>query len=538
MPKEVTMPLLSPSMTEGTLVKWLKQEGDSVKEGEAIAEVETDKATMPLEAFDAGFLVKIAAQPGAKVAVNGVIGYIGKTKDEKVADAPSAAPKAEAKPAPADGQAPAAAAAPAAPTPALPATLKEVTMPLLSPSMTEGTLAKWLKKEGDAVKEGEPIAEVETDKATMPLEAFDSGFLVKVTAQPGDKVPVNARIAFIGKSKDEKVDPAFLTAAPAAAAPAKAEATPAAPAGAPKPAPAAAPAKAAVPYANGERVKASPLAKKVAKELGVPLVHMIGTGPGGRIVKRDVLASPKGGSGGWGVFAQGPIAKEEKIPLSNMRQTIARRLLESKTTIPHFYLEIEVDADPVFELRQSLNSGFEKLPKPFKLSLNDFVLKAVAEAIRRVPAINASFAGDSIVQYSNVMLAFAVAIPQGLITPVIANAQDKTLKAISDEAKALAVKAKEGKLTPAEYTTGTFTVSNLGMFGIDRFSAIVNPPQAAILAVGNIVEKPVVKDGQIVIGRRQSLTLSCDHRVVDGAVGASFLQELRALVENPALLLI
>ena len=409
-------------------------------------------------------------------------------------------------------------------------------MPLLSPSMTEGTLAKWLKQEGDAVKEGEAIAEVETDKATMPLESFHTGFLVKIIAAPGDKVPLNTRIALIGAAKDEKVDPAFLVKAPAVAAPSPAAAAPA-------PVPAPTTPRSVAPAAlslNGGRTKASPLAKKIAKELGVALDRLIGTGPGGRIVKKDVLVgkSASSGSGGWDLFPSGPIAKEEKIPLSNMRQTIARRLLESKTTIPHFYLEIEVDAEPIVSLRTSLNAGFEKLPKPFKLSLNDFILKATAEAIRRVPAINASFAGDSVIQYANVMLAFAVAIPQGLITPVIANAQDKTLKAISDEAKALAVKAKEGKLTPAEYTTGTFTLSNLGMFGIDRFSAIVNPPQAAILAVGNIVEKPVVKNGQIVPGKRQSLTLSCDHRVVDGAVGAQFLQELRTLVENPGLLLI
>ncbi|SDT99361.1 pyruvate dehydrogenase E2 component (dihydrolipoamide acetyltransferase) [Verrucomicrobium sp. GAS474] len=535
MAKEVTMPSLSPSMTEGTLVKWLKKEGDAVKEGEAIAEVETDKATMPLEAFDSGFLVKITAEPGAKVAVNGIIGYIGKAKDEKVSDAPASAPaKADAPKVEAKAEAKAEAAP--AKAVALPATLKEVTMPLLSPSMTEGTLAKWLKKEGDAVKEGEAIAEVETDKATMPLESFHTGFLVKIIAAPGDKVPLDTRIALIGATKDEKVDAAHLAKAPAtAAAPAAASAP--APAASPAPAAKAAAAPAAA-YAPTGRVKASPLAKKIAAELGVTLNRLTGTGPDGRIVKRDVVNAPQGGSGGWDVFPSGPIAKEEKIPLSNMRQTIARRLLESKTTIPHFYLEIEVDAGPIVDLRTSLNAGFEKLPKPFKLSLNDFILKASAEAIRRVPAINASFAGDSIIQYSNVMLAFAVAIPQGLITPVIANAQDKTLKAISDEAKSLAVKAKDGKLTPAEYTTGTFTISNLGMFGIDRFSAIVNPPQAAILAVGNIVEKPVVKNGQIVVGRRQSLTLSCDHRVVDGAVGAKFLQELRTLVENPSLLLI
>ncbi len=425
---------------------------------------------------------------------------------------------------------------------------KDVTMPLLSPSMTEGTLVKWLKKEGDAVKTGEVIAEVETDKATMDLEAFDDGFLLKVIAPAGAKVPVNGRIGLIG-AKDEKVDEVSLkdlTPAAPAVQEKKAESQPpSAPAsngnGSGAPTPVSAPATA---VSSTNRIKASPLAKKVAAEVGVALSQLTGTGPGGRIVKADVLAGPRGGSGGgWGLYPSGPIAKEEKIPLSNMRQTIARRLLESKTTIPHFYLEIEVDAAPLVALRATLNAGLEKAAgkegKPLKLSLNDFVLKATAEAIRRVPAINASYLGDSVQQYGSVRLAFAVAIAQGLITPVIADAQDKSLKAISEEAKALAAKAKDGKLKPEEYTTGTFTVSNLGMYGIDRFSAIVNPPQAGILAVGNVVKKPVVdKDDRIVVGHRQSFTLSCDHRVVDGAVGASFLQELRALVENPALLLI
>jgi pyruvate dehydrogenase E2 component (dihydrolipoamide acetyltransferase) len=422
---------------------------------------------------------------------------------------------------------------------------KDVTMPLLSPSMTEGTVVKWLKKEGDAVKSGEIIAEVETDKATMDLEAFDSGILRKITAPAGAKVAVNGRIAILG-TQDEKIDDSApaASAAPAveqkkeeSAAPAQ-PGTPAAPSAATSaPTPAAAPAPKA--SSSTSRVHASPLAKKVAQDLNVSLGSLQGTGPGGRIVRRDVENAPKGGNGGWGLYPAGAIAKEEKIPLSNMRQTIARRLLESKTTIPHFYLEIEVDAAPMVDLRVSLNKSFEKLAKPFKLSLNDFILKAAAEAIRRVPAINASFAGDAIQQYSSVHLAFAVAIPQGLITPVIRDAQDRTLKSISDEARALAVRAKEGKLKPEEYTTGTFTLSNLGMYGIDRFSAIVNPPQAGILAIGNVVKKPVVGPGDtIVVGQRLSLTLSCDHRVVDGAVGASFLQELRTLVENPALLLI
>ncbi|MES2309226.1 MAG: pyruvate dehydrogenase complex dihydrolipoamide acetyltransferase [Verrucomicrobiota bacterium] len=416
---------------------------------------------------------------------------------------------------------------------------KEVVMPALSPSMTEGTVVKWLKKEGDEVKQGEVIAEVETDKATMDLESFDSGILKKIIYGPGSKVAVNTLIAVLG-AKDEVIDPSmFAVKAPAPAA--KAEVN--------KPAPlVAAPAKSALPStvsspisrANG-RVKASPLAKKIAAEMGLSVSYMTGTGPGGRVVKRDVFASKSGanGSGGWGIYPSGPIAKDERIALSNMRQTIGRRLQESKSQIPHFYLEVEVDVESMLEMRVSLNKSFESLPQPFKLSPNDFVLKAVAEALRKVPTVNSSYEGDTIRQFGNVGLAFAVAIPNGLITPVIQEAQNKNLKQIADEVKALASRAREGKLKPEEYTTGTFTVSNLGMYGVDRFQAIVNPPQAAILAVGAALKKPIVnKHDQVVMGQRMSLTLSCDHRVVDGAVGAEFLAELKRLLETPALLLI
>ena len=418
---------------------------------------------------------------------------------------------------------------------------KDILMPLLSPSMTEGTLVKWIKKEGDAVKSGDVLAEVETDKATMDLEAFDSGILRKILIPEGTKVPVQSRIGIIG-TKDEKIDesapaaPAPAPATEAAPAEAKAEAK-AAPAAASAPAPA----PTAVAAPSGSRVKASPLAKKVAAEKGVALATLTGSGPGGRIVKKDVLNAPANGHapGGSSIYASGPIAKEGSTKLTTMRSVIAKRLLESKTTIPHFYLEIEVDAKPLLDLRAQLNDSLGKLKPPVKLSLNDFVLKAAAEAVRRVPAVNASFEGDSIRQFPDVQLSFAVAIAEGLITPIVKEAQNKSLIQISAEAKALAGKAKEGKLKPDEFQGGTFTVSNLGMLGIDRFSAIINPPQAAILAVGNIVKKAVVDaNDQIVVGYRQSITLSCDHRVVDGAVGAAYLKELRELIEKPALLLL
>jgi pyruvate dehydrogenase E2 component (dihydrolipoamide acetyltransferase) len=283
------------------------------------------------------------------------------------------------------------------------------------------------------------------------------------------------------------------------------------------------------------------LAKKIADEKGVDIALVSGTGPGGRIVKKDILSfTPSaGGSSSWSPFGPGPIAEDKRQPLSNIRQTIARRLVESKTQLPHFYLQVEVNAGPLLDLRSSVNKGFESLKPPIKFSVNDYMIKAVAEALRRVPRVNASFEGDAIHQFPNADISFAVSIAEGLITPIIHEAQNKNLRQISEEARALALKARDGKLKPEEFIGGTFTISNLGMYGIDSFSAIINPPQAAILAVGSVVKKPMVDEkDQIVVGQLLSLTLSCDHRVVDGALGAQFLSELRTLIENPAILLI
>ena len=422
---------------------------------------------------------------------------------------------------------------------------KDILMPLLSPSMTEGTLVKWLKKEGDAVKSGDVLAEVETDKATMDLEAFDSGILRKILVPEGNRVPINSRIGIIG-SKDEKIDESSPAGEPPAkavaaqdSAPVQQAAPPTQTASAASAVPAAAVATAPL---NGGRIKVSPLARKIAQEKHVDLARLTGSGPGGRIVKTDVLNAPVNGTGSGksgSLYPSGPVAKEGSTKLSTMRSVIAKRLLESKTQIPHFYLEIEVDAKPLLDLRAQLNESLGKMSPPVKLSLNDFVLKASAEAVRRVPAVNAAFEGDSIRQFGDVQLSFAVAIAEGLITPIIREAQNKSLIEISGEARGLAAKAKDGKLKPEEFQGGTFTVSNLGMLGIDSFYAIINPPQASILAVGNIVKKPVVDaTDAIVIGYRQRITLSCDHRVVDGAVGAAYLKELRELLEKPALLLL
>jgi pyruvate dehydrogenase E2 component (dihydrolipoamide acetyltransferase) len=440
-----------------------------------------------------------------------------------------------------------------------------IEMPKLSDTMTVGTLVKWLKKEGDPVKSGMMLAEVETDKATMELECFFDGTLLKIFAPAGSQVAIGAALCAVGKPGETVNAPE--TKAPAAAAVEAKEPAHPAPATAPAPqrevdpqiaktastssAPTATPATAPEAVSGG-RVRISPLAKKLAAEKGIDPSLIQGSGPGGRIVRADVLAAEKSGvKAGAGAAASGksgstfvggtpaktgPIQEEKTVPVSNMRGVIAKRLVESKTQIPHFYLDIEVDAGPLLELRQQLNTALEK--DGVKLSVNDFILKASAEALRRVPAVNCSWEGSAIKHHGAAHVSFAVAIEDGLITPVVRDAHQKTVFQISTEAKQLATAAKAKKLQPNQYTGGTFCVSNLGMMGIDRFSAIINPPNAAILAVGTTVKKPVVKNDQIVIGQRMTLTLSVDHRVVDGAVGASFLSALKQILEAPALLLI
>ena len=442
-----------------------------------------------------------------------------------------------------------------------------IDMPKLSDTMTTGDLVKWLKKEGDVVKSGDMLAEVQTDKATMELESFFDGVLLKIFAQAGSQVAIGDPLCAIGKAGETVDAPSAKSPAPAPAEKKSDEAQPTAPGASttaknevepqpvaeqsqkPRPAPSPAPAAdkeetAAAPSKSGERVKISPLARKLAEEKRIDPSTVTGSGPGGRIVRADILAAEKnprpakasGGFAGAVPTKTGPIQEDRVVPVSTMRGVIAKRLIESKTQIPHFYLDIEVDADPLLALRTQLNTGLEK--EGVKLSVNDFILKASAEALRRVPAANASWEGTSIHYFGAAHVSFAVAIEDGLITPVIKDAHTKSVFTISTEAKALGKRAKEKKLTPAEYTGGTFCVSNLGMMGITKFSAIINPPNAGILAVGTTVMKPVVKNGQIVVGNTMTLTLSCDHRVVDGAVGAQFLAALKQLIESPALLLV
>jgi len=424
-----------------------------------------------------------------------------------------------------------------------------IEMPKLSDTMTEGTLVKWRKKVGDPVEMGDVIAEIETDKATMEMEAFDDGTLAEIYIQEGEKVAVGQQIALLALAGDK---PGDVAAKPSAPAPAKAasaaKAAPAAPA-APAPEP-------AVPVSHGP-VKASPLARKIAAARGVDLTRITGTGPGGRIIERDITSAPPStgkpaaapakrptpatGAPAAAIPAIPPIPagpNDRVIPLTGMRRVIAERLVASKSTIPHFYLQIEADAEPLLKLRAEINATAESSGRG-KLTVNDLILKAVASAIARVPKVNAAWAGDSVIEYAAVHLSVAVAVDDGLVTPVLRDASSKSLREISEAVKDLATRARTKKLKPEEYQGGTFTVSNLGAYGIESFFAIVNPPQSAILSVGAAVKKPVVNAaGQIVPGQRISIGLSCDHRVVDGALGSQFLGELRGFIESPALMLL
>ncbi len=405
----------------------------------------------------------------------------------------------------------------------------KIEMPKLSDTMTEGTLVKWLKKEGDTVEVGDVLAEVETDKATMEMEAFDDGVLGRILVKEGQAVPVGGHLATLLEDGEEEGDVAEKAEEPKEARKETAE-------------PKAEKKQEATPT-SGDRVKASPLAKKVAAEKGIDLSGIEGTGPGGRIVRADVEG---GNPASAPAFEAAPAAapakvsagKEERIPLSGMRKVIAQRLLESKTQIPHFYLFIEIDSAPLMKLRAEINAASEAAGQG-KVSVNDFVLKAAVAAAVKNPKVNAAFDKDAIIQYGSINLSVAVAIDDGLVTPVIRDAQTKTLREISEAVKDLATRARGKKLKPEEYQGGTFTVSNLGSYGIESFSAIINPPQVMILSIGAIVKKPVINaKGEIVAGQRMSIGLSCDHRVVDGAIGAEYLAELRRLLESPTLMLI
>ncbi|MBP7450386.1 MAG: pyruvate dehydrogenase complex dihydrolipoamide acetyltransferase [Flavobacteriales bacterium] len=430
-----------------------------------------------------------------------------------------------------------------------------VRMPKLSDTMTEGVVAAWHKKVGDKVKSGEVLAEIETDKATMEFESFTDGVLLHIGVEKGRTAAVDSVLAVLGKEGEDitKLLADAAASAPAAETPkagAKAEvkeekdleqekedngvreeapARSAAPASAPKAAASAArPAAHMQTPANG-RVKASPLAKQLAEEKGIDISRVPGSGPEGRVTKADI----ENFTGGTGVFTVPQVEAFEEVPVSQMRKTIARRLAESKFTAPHFYLTLEIDMARAMQVREAINTSIA----PEKISYNDLVIKAVAVALKQHPKVNSSWLGDRIRFNQHVHIGVAVAVEEGLLVPVVRFADGKPLRTIGAEVRDFAKKAKEKKLQPADWEGNTFTISNLGMFGIEEFTAIINPPDACIMAVGGIMEKPVVKNGQIVIGHTMKVTLSCDHRVVDGATGAAFLNTFKQMLEEPALLL-
>ena len=400
----------------------------------------------------------------------------------------------------------------------------KVAMPKLSDTMTEGVILKWRYKEGDKVKQGDTLVEIESDKADMELEAFDTGVLRKIFVPEGGKAAIGAPIAIIADA-NEDIQSLLKDTAPAkppAATPPVAARVPAPPAPAPLPT--------APPAAPGDgRVKASPLAKRLAVENHIELRSVAGSGPQGRVVKRDIeqfLAAPRSPF----AHAPSPIVEgsSRDVELSPIRKTIAKRMTESKQTAPHFYVTVEVDMEPAIAFREQLNKVYES-----KISFTDILVKACATTLMKHPLVNGSFLGDAMRQYGYAHVAVAVALDEGLVTPVLRNCEQKGIARISEELKDMVERARHRKLKPEEYQGGTFTISNLGMFGVDEFIAIINPPEGAILAVGAISEKPVVRNGQIAVGRAMRITLSCDHRIMDGAVAARFLQDLKAHLENP-----
>ncbi len=535
----ITMPRLSDTMEEGVVAKWLKKVGDKVNEGDILAEIETDKATMEFESFQSGTLLYIGLPEGEPAKVDTLIAIIGKEGEDISALISGGTAAPAAAPAPAAEAAPAPAAPVAQSTAAMPAGVEIVTMPRLSDTMTEGTVASWLKKVGDTVKEGDILAEIETDKATMEFESFYSGTLLYIGLKEGESAAVDSLLAIIGPAGTDVN--AVLAAAQGGGAAAAAPSTPAAAAPAQTSTPVAAQSSQPVAESNG-RVFASPLAKKIAQDKGINLAEVKGTGENGRIVRRDVegftpSAQPAASAATAStpaIPAYVPVGTEsfDEVKNSQMRKTIAKRLSESKFTAPHYYLAIDIDMENAMASRAQINN----LPDT-KISFNDMVVKASAMALRKHPQVNTSWKGDTTVYNKHISVGVAVAIEDGLVVPVLKFTDNMTLTQIGAAVKELAGKARNKKLTPAEMEGSTFTVSNLGMFGVDVFTSIINQPNSAILSVGAIVEKPVVKNGQIVVGHVMTVTLACDHRTVDGATGAQFLQTLKTYIENPVTML-
>lgn len=534
----VNMPRLSDTMEEGTVATWLKKVGDQVQEGDILAEIETDKATMEFESFNEGVLLHIGVEEGDTAPVDTLLAIIGDAGEDisgllSGGASTTEAPKAEEAPV-------VAASKEAAPAAELPAGVEIITMPRLSDTMEEGTVASWLKKVGDSIQEGDILAEIETDKATMEFESFYSGTLLHIGLNEGASAPVDSVLAIVGPAGTD-VSAVIASGAPAAAP--KQEAAPEAPKAESAPQ-AAAPAQATTTATTtttntSGRIFASPLAKKLAQEKGIDLNQVQGSGEQGRIVKADIenftpkAAAPvaKTATSAPAAVATG-VESTEEVKNSQMRKVIAKRLGESKFTAPHYYLTIEVDMDQAIASRKQINS----IPDT-KVSFNDMVLKASAMALKKHPQVNTSWNGDTTIYNHHIHMGVAVAVEDGLVVPVIPFADTLQLTQIGGSVRELATKARDKKLTPAEMEGSTFTVSNLGMFGIQEFTSIINQPNSAILSVGAIVEKPVVKNGQVVPGNTMKLTLALDHRTVDGATGAQFLQTLQMYLENPVTML-
>ncbi len=534
----VNMPRLSDTMEEGTVAKWLKKVGDKVEEGDILAEIETDKATMEFESFNEGTLLHIGIAEGEVAPVDSLLAILGEEGEDisallngggapVVEEKTEETPKEEVEVASNEASV------------EIPEGVTIVNMPRLSDTMEEGTVASWLKKVGDTVEEGDILAEIETDKATMEFESFQSGTLLYIGTQEGETSPVDVILAVIGPAGTD-VD-AIINAKPSA---------PKAEVAAPKEEKKVAAVAESKPVAvadnvasssNGKRIFVSPLAKKIAADKGINLFQVKGTGENGRIIKKDVENYQPSQSAAPAVSSDSSVNNSiasvgvegtEEVKNSSMRKVIAKVLGQSKFTAPHFYLTIEVDMDNAKASRVQINS----LPDT-KVSFNDMVMKACAMALVKHPQVNTSWNGDTTRYNKHIHLGVAVAVPDGLVVPVVKFADQLGLTQIGAAVKDLAGKARNKKIAPAEMEGSTFTVSNLGMFGIQEFTSIINQPNSAILSVGAIVEKPVVKNGEIVVGNTMKLTLACDHRTVDGAVGAQFLQTLRSFIENPVTML-
>jgi pyruvate dehydrogenase E2 component (dihydrolipoamide acetyltransferase) len=532
----ITMPRLSDTMTEGTVATWLKKIGDTIKEGDILAEIETDKATMEFESFNAGTLLYIGIKEGESAPVDSLLAIIGQAGEDVAALIAGGSKPTETK----TVATPAAETTPVAKSNKLPAGVIVVTMPRLSDTMTDGTVATWIKKVGDKIKEGDILAEIETDKATMEFESFNAGTLLYVGIQEGESAPVDSILAVIGPDGTDisEVVANFKSGGAAVVAPVAQKATEST-----------TPSHAVAETVNtgNERIFVSPLAKKIAQEKGINLNTVKGSGENGRIVKSDVenyvpssapvthiqtAQTDAPAAATVKPFVPAGEKYTEEIKNSQMRKTIAKRLSESIFTAPHFYLTIEIMMDEAMKSRATINT----IPET-KVSFNDMVVKACAMALKKHPRVNSQWREDAMLINHHVNIGVAVAVEDGLVVPVLNFTDQMSLTQIGASVRDLAGKAKNKKLTPAEMDGSTFTVSNLGMFGITEFTSIINQPNSAILSVGAIVEKPVVKNGQIVVGNTMKVTLACDHRTVDGATGAQFLQTLKQFIENPVTML-